>query len=343
MSTLNSDSFPQPEMISPPTMRQPTLQYHTISSTPMTPSSYLRSHEHQATNAPHSSTLELGATLYTPATHPRLKEIVSGAQLSEARSLVICTEDAISVGEVSTAIDNITRALEDPSEVRPRCFIRPRNAHTLHRLISQCEHQALQGVVIPKVDEENILDYADVLSRAPHLCVMPTIESEVAFYRDRLDKLREALGRLENAILCLRIGGNDLLKLLGMKRPANFTIYETPLRATINDLIVTFRPAGYELSAPVFDYLYDDETLIREVKTDLAYGLMTKTAIHPRQIPIIELLYQVTQHDFKLAQAMIHEQAPAVFQMSGQMCEPSTHRAWAERLIARAQRYGIRD
>ena len=182
-----------------------------------------------------------------------------------------------------------------------------------------------------------------VLALAPHLCVMPTIESEVAFYRDRLDQLRIAFTHVPNLILSLRIGGNDLFKLLGMKRPPSLTIYETPLRTTINDLIVTFRPAGYELSAPVFDYLYDDETLIREVQMDLAYGLMTKTAIHPRQIPVIEKLYQVSQHDLNLAEAMINEQAPAVFQMSGQMCEPSTHRAWAQRLIARAQRYGVRD
>ena len=195
--------------------------------------------------------------------------------------------------------------------------------------------------MIPKVDEYNILHYADALAVAPHLSIMPTIESEVAFYRPRLDQLRSAFNQLQDSILCLRIGGNDLLKLLGMKRPPSLTIYDTPLRTTINDLIVTFRPAGYDLSAPVFDYLYDDETLTREVQMDLAYGLTTKTAIHPRQIPIIESLYQVTQHEFDLAEAMLNEQAPAVFQMSGQMCEPSTHRAWAQRLIARVHHFGI--
>jgi citrate lyase beta subunit len=296
-----------------------------------------------STHVSKTSPLELGATLYTPATHPRLKEIISGELLPEARSLVLCTEDAISEGELTTAIDNIARALDEVDTVRSQCFIRPRNASTLKRVISLIDTRRFRGVVIPKVDEHNILHYAEVLALAPHLYVMPTIESEVAFYRDRLDQLRIAFTHVQNPILSLRIGGNDLFKLLGMKRPPSLTIYETPLRTTINDLIVTFRPAGYELSAPVFDYLYDDETLIREVQMDLAYGLRTKTAIHPRQIPVIETLYQVSQHDLNLAEAMINEQAPAVFQMSGQMCEPSTHRAWAQRLIARAQRYGVRD
>lgn len=287
--------------------------------------------------------IDLGATLYTPATHPRLREIISGIQLPEARSLVVCTEDAISEGELSTAIDNLTRALEEVDSVRAQCFIRPRNASTLKRIINRVDSDCFQGVVIPKVDEHNIMEYAEVLALAPDLYVMPTIESEVAFYRDRLEQLRNALAHINNVILCLRIGGNDLLKLIGMKRPPALTVYETPLRSTINDLIVTFRPAGYELSAPVFDYLYDDETLIREVKMDLAYGLMTKTAIHPRQIPVIESLYQVSQREFKLAEAMINEQAPAVFQMSGQMCEPSTHREWAQRLVDRARRYGVHD
>ena len=120
-------------------------------------------------------------------------------------------------------------------------------------------------------------------------------------------------------------------------------IYESPLRMVIDQVVLCFRSEGYPIVAAVYDFIKDFSTLERELEQDVNYGLFSKTAIHPRQIPVIEKLYQVSQHDLNLAEAMINEQAPAVFQMSGQMCEPSTHRAWAQRLIARAQRYGVRD
>ena len=294
-------------------------------------------------NTPRSpqSSVSLGATLYTPATHPRLTELISGARLSEARSLVICTEDAIASHDLERALDQISSALDSLDEVRPQCFLRPRDLTTLAELLRRGDAQRFSGVVLPKIDEHNIRDYGELLALAPELSLMPTVEGEVAFYRARLEKLREALGEISNRVLCVRVGGNDLLQLLGIKRPPQFTIYETPLRSTLNDLIVTFRPAGYELSAPVFDYLNDEETLRREVELDLAYGLVTKTAIHPRQISVIERLYRVTPSEINLARSLTSERAPAVFQMSDQMCEPSTHRAWAERLLERAACFGV--
>ena len=54
-------------------------------------------------------------------------------------------------------------------------------------------------------------------------------------------------------ILVLRIGGNDLLNLLGLRRQRGHTLYETPLGAVIARLVTTFKPHGFRLSAPVFE------------------------------------------------------------------------------------------
>ena len=104
---------------------------------------------------------------------------------------------------------------------------------------------------------------------------------------------------------------------------------------------MTFRPSGYALSAPVCDYLDDPETLRREVEMDLAYGLLTKTAIHPRQASLIERLYQVSHADVELARAILDGEAEAVFKMAGQMCEQRTHHAWATALLRRAELFGL--
>src|SRR5690606_29849263 len=95
-------------------------------------------------------------------------------------------------------------------------------------------------------------------------------------------------------MILIRIGGNDLLNLLGLRRPRGMTLYETPLSGVISQLVTTYKPLGFSLSAPVFEYLADKATLDREIRLDMAHGLVGKTAIHPNQIPMIERHYAVT-------------------------------------------------
>jgi citrate lyase beta subunit len=141
--------------------------------------------------------------------------------------------------------------------------------------------------------------------------------------------------------LCLRIGGNDLLNLLGLRRARGVTVYDTPLRGVIADLVCVFHPAGYRLSAPVFERLDTPEVLAREVEADLQHGLVGKTAIHPTQIPVIEHLYQVSREDYELASAVLHPDAAAVFKLHGTFCEPVTHRRWAAGVLERARIFGV--
>ena len=181
--------------------------------------------------------------------------------------------------------------------------------------------------------------YAELAARWPALALMPTLETAIAFDRRALERLRERLLEAGNPIVCLRIGGNDLLQCLGLKRPKNLTLYDTPLRAVVNDLVLTFRPAGLALSSPVFEHLDSPQTLARELELDLAHGLLAKTAIHPAQIPVIEAAYRVCSQERELAERILAPDAPAVFQMHGQMVEPATHNRWAEQLLLRAQVY----
>ena len=174
------------------------------------------------------ASLSLGATLYTPATHPRLYEIMSGSALSETRSVVICTEDAIAERAVPSALDAIVNALTSAAQIRLQCFVRPRSPKVLGSLLERLRHEEdvrghsvlhrLAGVVLPKVDERELDRYADTLADAPQLSVMPTIETEIAFSRGRLEALRDQLDALINPVLCVRIGGNDLFQLIGIKR-----------------------------------------------------------------------------------------------------------------------------
>jgi citrate lyase beta subunit len=118
------------------------------------------------------------------------------------------------------------------------------------------------------------------------------------------------------------------------------TIYDTPLRSIIDQLIILFRPAGFELSAPVFDNIDDLETLQREVMIDLAYGFYAKTAIHPSHIKIIENAFsQFTESHLVQAERVLDDNSSAVFKFNGQMMEQTCHKSWAERTRELSKRY----
>lgn len=307
----------------------------------MSPGRHLAAINHELPQIP--DYFSLGATLYTPATRPDLETIINGRKLTQLRSLVICTEDAVHDQDLHGALANLQRNLESLRPSPMMRFIRPRSPEVLGRILDMPGIEGLDGLVLPKVNEENLARYAEQAARRSNLWLMPTLETEIAFDRRAMERLRERLEQLINPILCLRVGGNDLLNLLGLRRAPGGTLYDTPLRSVLNDIILVFRPSGYEIAAPVFDVMDNPLTLAQEVALDIHHGLLTKTAIHPVQIPVIEKAYQVNPEEQQLAKRILDPCTQAVFRHGGQMCEPITQRHWAERLMTRASLYGIRQ
>lgn len=284
--------------------------------------------------------LSLGATLYLPAIRSDLASVLTLQKLPQLRSAIICTEDAIHAHELPAALSNLERVLACCADYPLAVFIRARNPAVLNRLVRMPGIDRIDGFVLPKVTLENLPLFAEVAAHIPQLWVMPTLETADVFDRYRLDTLRKALEQLVNPVLCLRIGGNDLLGLLRLKRPKSLTIYDTPIGTVIKDIVLTFGAAGYDIVAPAFEHLDSMATLAREVELDMAHGLLSKTVIHPTQIPIIENAYRVRPEDYELAKRILDPKALAVFQYGGQMCEPATHRRWAKRLLLRAEIFG---
>jgi citrate lyase beta subunit len=287
--------------------------------------------------------LELGASLYVPATRTDLAEIANRSRYPALRSVIFCTEDAISAESLPHAIANLRQLLTQLEPSGLKRFIRVRNPDVLQQLLDSDGIQRLDGVVLPKVTQYNFRDYSRLIPEESPLMLMPTLETAEVFDLAEMKALRGLLLEMSirRRILSLRIGGNDLLHLLGLRRSRGSTIYDTPLATTIAQLVTTFRPVGLPLTAPVFDRLDDLETLTREVRTDVDYGLLGKTAIHPLQVPLIESRYRVAEGDWDVANRILQEGAPPVFRYADTMCEPSTHRRWAEMVIERSRVYGI--
>ncbi len=286
----------------------------------------------------------LGASLYVPTTHKDLLAIANGDKLSHLRSLILCTEDAVAERDLSYALFNLSLALRNMSEESDTLrFVRVRNADVLGRVLLMPGAHKLTGFVLPKTTRHNFDSYFAQVRHTQHL-LMPTLETADVFDDDEMKQFCRCLSapQVRARILALRIGGNDLLALLGLRRPTSGTIYQTPLGQVIGRLITTFRPHGIPLTAPVFEHLSQGAWLDAEVAQDLAHGMIGKTAIHPDQVAQIERHYQVAQSDIELALRIIDPDSPAVFRMQESMCEVATHTSWARQIIEQARLFGIR-
>ncbi|HAT33183.1 MAG TPA: ATP-binding protein [Janthinobacterium sp.] len=285
----------------------------------------------------------LGASLYVPSTHKDLLAIANGDKLRQLRSVIFCTEDAIAERDLSYALFNLSLALQNMGEhCATMRFVRVRNPDVLGRVLAMPGAHKLTGFVLPKSTRANFGEYFSRVRHSHHL-LMPTLETAEVFDDAEMRRFCRLLcaPATRARILALRIGGNDLLALLGLRRPGTGTIYQTPLGAVIARLVTTFRPHGFQLSAPVFEHLAQHAWLDAEVAQDLAHGLSAKTAIHPDQVPQIERHYRVAQADIELALRIIDPDSPAVFRMQESMCEVATHASWARGVIERARQFGI--
>jgi len=285
----------------------------------------------------------LGAPLYMPAHRLDLMDIANGEKLPALRSMIFCTEDAVSYREIDSSLRHLGLCLQGFRDTPDRFrFIRARNPDILARLLELPGIEKIDGFVLPKFNEDVFDAYFDQL-QGTTFKVMPTLETREAFDYTAMCALRQGL--LQDAIapriLMLRIGGNDLMSLLALRRPRGLTLYETPLGNIISQLVTVFKPYGFALSAPVFEYLDDVVTLQKETSLDLAYGLVGKTAIHPAQIAIIEAAYAVDAEDYQMAVSLSEKEAPAVFKMHNAMCEVATHQRWANDIMSRQRCYGV--
>lgn len=283
---------------------------------------------------------EIGSPLYVPAVRKDLKQICSGERFPFLQSVILCLEDAIHKHDLPDALSNISALISSTDKLKCKIFVRVANPDVLSTVCSYEGAEQLCGFVLPKINATNFTEYTSAIPPQSRYALMPTLETRDVFSSDQMRRLRDTLITSHHDILCLRIGGNDLLNCLGVRRAANKTIYQTPLSATIYRLLAEYHPFGFLLSAPVYDNLTDALTLRAEAALDSENGLLCKAAVHPSQVKEIELQYRVTQTDVEIAERILEPDAPAVFGCQGQMCEPSTQSRWAQVIQARYQRYG---
>ena len=293
------------------------------------------------------SAYALGATLYMPATRGDILDVVFREKLPELRSLVVCLEDAVADIDVDQALQNLhlllTRIHERgglPGDA-PLLFVRPRDAEMAAILNDWPLMQHVNGLVVPKLTMGNLFEWENAVTN-PCMLLMPTLETADVFNPSAMVELGQALREsLHERIIALRIGGNDLMGCLGLRRNPVTTLYATPMGYVIPMLTGVMGSLGFALTAPVFEQLATPQLLQDELELDIAHGLVGKTAIHPSQITLIQDALRVSLDDLNSARLICSDLAPAVFKHNDVMCEPATHYKWATSILARAKWHGV--
>lgn len=282
--------------------------------------------------------------MYMPALSNTLVEVGNGWKYNKLRSLIFCTEDSVAERDLARAVDNLSSALIRLKPASLKRFIRPRNPDLLRTLLDLKGLENIDGFVIPKADLNNLPSYFSLLEGHKRFAIMITIETEAAFDLPTLYQLRDFLLQhpLKSRIMAIRIGALDLLSLLGLRREPDQTIYDTPLRHVIDQMITVFRPAGFHLAASGCECFNAPEILTKELILDLGRGLLGKTALHPEQIEVINSAYMVSQADLEMARLINDPAQPAVFRFNDRMCEKAVHANWAAGIEARAKIYGVK-
>ena len=283
--------------------------------------------------------VELGGTLFVPATHKHLQTIACGRKFPALRSAVFDTEDGIGDDELEAGVEAIASMLETIGSEGPFRFIRPRNPETLHRFLALPGIEKIDGFVLPKFGLENAETYLAIVGERQF---MPSIEGEELFDIAKLIRLRDILLPYQEQIVAVRFGAEDMLRQLGLRRDCNTLLYDmcAPSQVIAN-MIMTFKPSGFDIAAPVYRCYADREGFEREVRRDLAEGLVSKTIIHPGQIESVERLYRVGREEFEAAEAILQSER-AVFSREGEMAEVKTQVPWAQTVAQYVRLYGKR-
>ncbi|MER7642454.1 MULTISPECIES: HpcH/HpaI aldolase/citrate lyase family protein [unclassified Streptomyces] len=224
----------------------------------------------------------LGATLYSPATRPRLADDVVKLAAHGVVSMVLCLEDSIGDEDVPAAEENLVRQFTDlaarPDVELPLLFIRVREPEQIPDLVRRMGPavRLLSGFVMPKFTEESGTPFLEALAAAEaasghRLFGMPVLESPELLYRESrvetLEGISRAVDKYRDRVLALRLGVTDFCSSYGLRRASDMTAYDVQIVANvIGDVVNMLGRAdgtGFTVTGPVWEYFRVQERMFK--------------------------------------------------------------------------------
>ncbi|MCI3227269.1 HpcH/HpaI aldolase/citrate lyase family protein [Streptomyces sp. NP-1717] len=223
----------------------------------------------------------LGATLYSPATRPRLADDVVKLAGRGVVSMVLCLEDSIDDSDVPWAEENLIRQFTDLDRrgaAVPLLFVRVREPGQIPDLVRRLGPAAhiLSGFVLPKFTEERGVPFLEALISAEHesgqrLFAMPVLESPELLHletrTDTLTGIARTVDKYRERVLALRLGVTDFCSAYGLRRSPDMTAYDVRIVASvIADVVNVLGRAdgtGFTITGPVWEYFRLHERMFK--------------------------------------------------------------------------------
>ncbi|MEU0857032.1 HpcH/HpaI aldolase/citrate lyase family protein [Streptomyces griseofuscus] len=224
----------------------------------------------------------LGATLYSPATRPRLADDILRQAGNGVVSMVLCLEDSIGDADVVAGEENLVRQFADldsrAAAEPPLLFIRVRTPEQIPDLVRRlgASVRLLSGFVLPKFTGERGLPFLEALTAAEadagrRLFAMPVLESPELLYRESrvetLEGIFRAVDKYRDRVLALRLGVTDFCSSYGLRRAPDMTAYDVQVVASvIADVVNMLGRAdgtGFTVTGPVWEYFRLSERMFK--------------------------------------------------------------------------------
>lgn len=239
----------------------------------------------------------------------------------------------------------------------------------------------LTGFNFPKFNSKNALGVLRTLVETNArlgvtLYGMPILEGEEIAFRESRNQelllLRNILEPYKELILNIRVGGTDMSSLFGVRRGINSTVFDImTVRDALSDILNAFnRFNDYCVSAAVWEYFraYKDDDiddvikrnfhnalikgqdivnpaidgLLKEVLLDRANGFVGKTIIHPTHAKFVNAMFTVVEEEYNDAIQILNTSGGVIkSEGGGKMNEIGPHHRWAEKIVRRANVYGV--
>lgn len=314
----------------------------------------------------------VGALMYCPANNTGIVDKLLHNEFGNKFSLAFCLEDTINDNKVEEAEEILVETIKKlydyiengVSFYVPKIFIRVRRPDQITNLMDRFgdARTIITGFNTPKFDESNADDYIDEVvsinskwgSKEKQIYIMPILESPAMIdLRTRYDflySMKEKLDKIEELVLNIRVGGNDLSHVFGLRRHSFESVYDIkPVADVLIDILTVFSK-DYVVSGAVWEY-YNGENwdlgLASEVQKDITAGFIGKTIIHPKQIDVINKSCRVLKEDYEDAKAILSWSKEADSMVRGsnlksRMNEYKTHYNWARKIMFLAEYYGLK-
>lgn len=277
--------------------------------------------------------------LFTPGDEPRM---MRKALETEADAVIYDLEDAIAPSAKGTARSTVTQLLSTLDGDHPDIVVRINPLTTYGRedvtaLVTETDRLP-DRITFPMVEgAEQVGELVSILDEyGVHIDISATIETAKGLLA--APEIAQADG-----VVSLGFGAEDLSADLGATR----TPKGDELLYAQQRIVVAAAAADVYASHTVYTDIDDLEGLASVTRAALTMGFDGKSAIHPKQVPVINDVFTPDEEELDWARRVIEAEAEAtendkgVFTVDGEMIDPPVVER-ARTIMDRAEAAGLR-